>query len=105
MIRYATPLLALMVLAACDPQATVDDAVRRTAGDVVYAVVSRDMPAAPARAATECILQAATMPEIRGLARDVGVEAGTQTKENIRNLARRPATQACFAASGVPPVT
>ena len=24
MIRYATPLLALMVLAACDPQAAVD---------------------------------------------------------------------------------
>ena len=96
--------MTALTLAACDPQAAIDGAVRRTAGDVVYAVVSRDMPAAPARAATECILQAATMPEINGLARDVGVEAGSQTKENIRNLSLRPATQACFAASGVPPV-
>lgn len=98
------PCLAALTLAACDPQAAVDDVVRRTAADVVYAVVNRDMPAAPARAATECILQAATMPEIRALARDVGVEAGTLTVENIRNLALRPAAQSCFAASGVPPV-
>lgn len=104
MTRAAIAILALMTLAACDPQAAIDGAMRNTAGEVVFAVVSRDMPAAPARAATECILQAATLPEIRGLARDVGVEAGSQTKENIRALSLRPATQACFAASGVPPV-
>ena len=104
MIRLLLPA-AVLVLAACDPQAAIDGTVRRTAGDVVFAVVNRDMPAAPARAATECILQAATVEEQRALARDVGVEAGTQTVENIRNLALRPVAQACFAASGVPPVT
>ena len=103
-MKPALLIMAALTLAACDPQTAIDGAMRDTAGDVVFAVVSRDMPAAPARAATECILQAATMPEVRALARDVGVEAGSLTKDNIRNLSQRPATKACFAASGVPPV-
>ena len=105
MLRSLTPALSVvLLLAACDPQAAIDDATRRTAAEVVEAVVIREMPAAPAKAATECILQAASIEETRALARDFGVEAGTQTRENIRNLALRPAAQACFAASGVPPV-
>jgi hypothetical protein len=86
MIRAPFLMIVPLLLAACDPQAVVDGTVRRTAGEVVQAVVGKEMPAAPAAAATECILQAAT------------------TKENIRNLAMRPATQACFAAAGVPQV-
>lgn len=103
-VMKALILPALMILAACDPQDVADKTVRRAAAEVVLPVVSRDMPAAPAQAATECILQAATIEEQRALARDIGVEAGTQTKENIRNLALRPVAQACFAASGVPPL-
>ena len=103
-MKPALLMMAALTLAACDPQTAIDGAMRDTAGDVVFAVVSRDMPAAPARAATECILQSATMPEVRALARDVGVEAGSLTKDNIRALSMRPATQTCFAASGVPPV-
>jgi hypothetical protein len=95
---------ALIALAACDPQVMADKTTRNLARDVVLPVVSRDMPAGPASAAAECILNAADMPEIRALARDYGVEAGTQTRENIRNIALRPAAQACFAASGVPQV-
>lgn len=103
-LRTLLPL-AVLALAACDPQAMADNTTRRAAADVVEAVVIREMPAAPAKAATECILQAASIEEVRALAADYGVEAGTLTKENIRNLAMRPAAQACFAASGVPPVT
>ncbi|MCB6178509.1 hypothetical protein LHP98_10235 [Rhodobacter sp. Har01] len=95
---------ALLPLAACDPQEMADKTVRRAAYDVVFPVVNRDMPAGLAAAATDCILNAASMPEVRMLARDVGVEAGTQTKENIRNLALTPSAQACFAAAGVPPL-
>ncbi|MBE2275004.1 MAG: hypothetical protein IAE87_01775 [Rhodobacteraceae bacterium] len=99
------PLLAMVMLAAaCDPQALADKTTRNLARDVVLPVVSRDLPAAAAGAAAECILDAASMPEIRGLARDYGVEAGSQTKENIRNIALRPAAQSCFATRGVPPV-
>jgi hypothetical protein len=96
--------LSALALAACDPGAFADKTVRRAATEVVQAVVVREMPAAPAAAATECIVQAASIEEQRALARDLGVEAGSQTVENIRNLALRPTAQTCFAAAGVPPV-
>lgn len=96
--------LALLALAACDPQVMADKATRNIAGDVVRPVVARDLPAGPAEAAVNCILENSTASEHRALARDVGVEAGSQTKENIRNIALRPGAEACFAAHGVPPV-
>lgn len=95
---------AALALAACDPAKVVDDALKRTAYTVVYPVVNIDMPGEVARKATNCILDAATEEELKLLARDVGVEAGTQTKANIREIAVRPAAQACYAANGVPPV-
>jgi hypothetical protein len=101
--RYAM-LAAALLLAACDPGELADSAVRRAAASVVFPVVNVDMPAGPAQAATDCILDAATEDERRLLARDVGVEAGTSTKATIRELALRPAAQACFAGNGVPPV-
>ena len=97
-------ILAAAGLGACDPGELADKAVRRAAESVVQAVVVSDMPKAPARAATDCILGAATPDEIELLARDVGVVAGTLTKSTIRGIALRPAAQACFAANSVPPV-
>jgi hypothetical protein len=97
-------LVAFAVVAACDPSAVADSAMRRTASTVVFPVVNIDMPAGPAQAATDCILNAATPDETRLLARDVGVVAGTSTKATIRTIALRPTTQACFAAAGVPPL-
>ena len=100
------PLLLLLplALAACDPAEMADKALRRTAETVVMPVVNVNMPAGPAEAATRCILDAASPDEVRLLARDVGVEAGTSTKATIRSIALRPAAQACFAAQGVPPI-
>jgi hypothetical protein len=100
----AFPLLAMVTLAACDPAEIVDSALKRTAYSVVFPVVNIDMPAEPARKATNCILDAASQEELRLLARDVGVEAGTSTKATIRAIAVRPAAAACFAANGVPPM-
>jgi hypothetical protein len=97
-------LLALVFLPACDPQVFADKTLRQVAESVVFPVVNIDMPAEPARASTACILDAASPDEIRLLARDVGVEAGTSTKATIRDIALRPAATACFAASGVPPI-
>lgn len=97
-------LAALMALAACDPQAMADKTTRAMARDVVRPVVSRDLPAGPAEQATECILDAAEITEIRALARDYGVGAGTLTRDNVRNLALRPAAQSCFTAHGIPQV-
>ncbi len=97
-------LTAILALSACDPAELVDSALKRTAHSVVFPVVNIDMPAEPARLATKCILDAATQDELELLARDVGVEAGTATKATIRQIAVRPAAQACYAANGVPPL-
>jgi hypothetical protein len=104
MIRTMILPAALLVLVACDPAELVDDALKRTAYTVVFPVVNVDMPAEPARKATNCILEASSEAELKLLARDVGVEAGTATTATIRQIAVRPAAQACFAANGVPPV-
>ena len=103
-MRPLVALAAMALLAACDPGELADKALRRTAETVVFPVVNIDMPADPARVATNCILDAATPDEIQLLARDVAVEAGTATKATIRNIALRPAAQACFAANAIPPV-
>jgi hypothetical protein len=97
-------LAALILLPACDPAELADKALRRTAETVVFPVINIDMPADPARAATNCILAEASPDELRLLARDVGVEAGTSTKATIRSIALRPGAQSCFAAAGVPPL-
>ena len=104
MRRVACLVLALPLLVACDPGVFADKAVKRTAASVVFPVVNLDMPEGPARTATECILDAASQDELKLLARDLGVEAGTSTKATIRSIALRPAAQTCFAAAGVPPV-
>ena len=100
----ALSLLSGLVVAGCDPAELVDSALKRTAHSVIFPVVNIDMPAEPARLATKCILDAATQDELELLARDVGVEAGTATKATIRQIAVRPAAQACYAANGVPPI-
>ena len=94
----------LLLLPGCDPQEVAGKAFRRAAESVIMPVVNRDMPAGPAQSATACILDAASASEIEGLARDVGVEAGSLTVQTIRAIAARPAAQSCFAASGGPPL-
>lgn len=96
--------LFIVSLAACSPQETINKVNRRAAESVVQPVVNVNMPAGIADRATSCILDAASPDEVQALARDVGVEAGTSTKARIRELAMRPAAQACFATNGVPPL-
>ncbi|MDZ4309744.1 MAG: hypothetical protein U1A24_04185 [Cypionkella sp.] len=103
-MRLLAGLAGLMLLAACDPQVVADKAMRRTAETVVRPVLAQELPGNVAEAATQCVLDAAGTDEIRALARDVGVEAGTLTVQNIRNLATRPTAAACFARNGVPPL-
>lgn len=103
-MRFALALAALVLAAACDPGAVADKALKRTVETVVFPVVNLDMPAGPAQAATGCILAEATPDELKLLARDVGVAAGTSTKATIRGIALRPGAQACFAGAGVPPI-
>ena len=96
--------IAILALAACSPTDVADKIGRRAAASVVMPVVSNSMPAGPAQLATNCIVEHADAVEVRALARDVAVVAGSSTKATIRAIALRPEAQACFAANGVPPV-
>jgi hypothetical protein len=81
--------VALLALAACDPQAVVDKAVARTAESVIAPVLGP--------VAARCVVENGTPEELRAIAVDVGVEAGTTTVANIEKIARRPQTVACIA--------
>jgi hypothetical protein len=89
-------ILALLVLAACDPQVLADKAVARTAEAVISPVVGPG--------AARCIVDNGSPAELREIARDIGVEAGTSTVANIMTIARRPETLACFVQNGVSPL-
>ena len=99
-MKYGVPvwvLLGLTGLCACDPQEVADKVVARTAESVIEPVVGPG--------ATRCIVDNASPDELRALAMDVGVSAGTTTVANIMTIARRPETLACLAAAGLPAVT
>ena len=89
-------LPAVLLLGACDPRAMADKFVARTAESVIAPVVGD--------AATRCIVDNASPAELRALAVDVGVAAGSATVANIMAIANRPATISCLAAAGLPPV-
>ena len=82
-------MMALLVLAACDPVDVVDKAVARTAEAVILPVVGPR--------AARGVVENATSDELRAIAVDIGVEAGTRTEANIEAIARRPQTLACIA--------
>jgi hypothetical protein len=89
-------IMAMLVLAACDPQAVADKVVARTAEQVISPVVGAG--------AARCIVDNGSPAELREIARDIGVEAGTSTVANIMAIARRPETLACFVQNGVSPL-
>lgn len=94
-MKAVLPLLALVLLPACDPQDLADRAVARTA-EAVIAPVLGDR-------AARCVVEQGRPEELRAIARDIGVEAGTSTFANIAAIAGRPETLACFAREGIQP--
>ena len=95
-------LIAVLLLAACDPQAMADDVARRAAKTVVLPVVQQYMPGPAAEGVTVCVIDNATSGEISALARDVGTRAGTLTVQTVMTIAQRHATQQCVLNSGLP---
>ncbi len=98
----AAAILAGFALAACNPMDLANVATKRAANSVVSSVLSQELPAPIAAKAALCVVDAASPEELRALAADIGVMAGSQTVANIRNLALRPSAVNCFAASAVP---
>ena len=94
--------VAVLVLMGCSPQQFADDVTRQAAQSVVTPVLDDFMPAAQAAGATSCVLDNASPEEIRALARDVAVEAGSQTVQSVLNIATRPRTITCLASVGAP---
>ena len=86
-------MAAFLALSACDPQDLADKAVARTAEAVISPVVGPG--------AARCIVDNGSRQELRAIAVDIGVEAGTSTVANIMRIAARPGTLACFATNGV----
>jgi hypothetical protein len=102
-MRKLASLAALtLALAACNPMELANAATQRAAEQVIVSVLSQELPAPVAQAAARCVLAEASPEELRAIAADIGVMAGTQTVENIRNLALRPQAVQCFVASSVP---
>lgn len=98
-MRSAAVLLA--VLAACSPTDMADKVGRRAAETVVLPVVSKYLPGPQADAATRCIIDNARAEDIRLLARDVGVVAGSATVTTVLRMAAAPATAACLSRAGI----
>lgn len=94
-----------VALAACAPQDIAAKVTDRAAESVVRAAIKGPLSEVQMDTATRCIVTNATPEERAALARDVGAYAGTLTVANIRAILARPATQACFTAAALPPVT
>ncbi len=91
----------VLLLAACSPQDMADTVTRQAAETVVVPVLEDYMPAPQAKGASVCILDNASPQEMRMLARDVAVSAGTSTVDNVLAIGTRPATLACFKSLGL----
>ena len=89
-------MAAVLALAGCDATAIADKAVARTAEAVIAPVMGPG--------AARCIVENGSPEELRAIAVDIGVEAGTSTMANIMEIARRPETLACFVQNGVTPL-
>ena len=83
--------VAVLTLAACSPQEVADKVVARTAQTVISPVMGPK--------AALCIVEGADPAELRAIAVDFGVEAGTTTVRNIMAIATRPTVAACIAQS------
>ncbi|MDZ4136320.1 MAG: hypothetical protein U1D06_12125 [Paracoccaceae bacterium] len=97
----ALPAFCLLLLAACDPQALMDNTARAAAKSVVLPIVAQRLPGPQAEAVTVCVIDNASAGEINSLARDVGTRAGTTTVQTVATILQRPATLQCVLSVGL----
>ncbi|NEY90773.1 hypothetical protein [Tabrizicola oligotrophica] len=100
-MRAAGPLLMVFALAACDPAQVADKVGRRAADTVVRPVVADYLPGGQAETATRCIVDNASAEDVKALAQDVGVGAGSRTVANVLRIAAEPGPASCLAAAGI----
>ena len=100
-MRAAAIILAAFALAACDPAQVADKVGRRAADTVVRPVVADYVGPGQSEAATRCIVDNASAEDVKALAQDVGVGAGSRTVANVMRIAASPAAAACLAAANI----
>lgn len=96
-IAVCLPAALLIGMAACSPTYVADKIGRRTAETVVLPVVSDRIPGGNSSAIARCIIEAASAEDIKLLARDVGVIAGSSTTQTVLRIAAQPNARACIA--------
>lgn len=94
-------VLTAMALAACDPAQVADKVGRRAADTVVRPIVADYLPGPQAETATRCIVDNAGAEDVKALAQDIGVGAGSRTVANVLRIAAQPGPAACMAAAGI----
>ncbi|MFZ9198126.1 MAG: hypothetical protein ACO22Z_02150 [Paracoccaceae bacterium] len=100
-MRALAPLLAVLALAACDPAQVADKVGRRAADTVVRPIVADYVPAGQSETATRCIVDNASAEDVKALAQDIGVGAGSRTVANVMRIAATPAAAACLSAANI----
>jgi hypothetical protein len=100
-MRPLALMLTVLALAACDPAQVADKVGRRAADTVVRPIVADYLPGAQAETATRCIVDNASAEDVKALAQDVGVGAGSRTVANVLRIAAQPGPAACMAAAGI----
>lgn len=100
-MRTLALIAAVLTLAACDPAQVADKVGRRAADTVVRPIVADYVPAGQGETATRCIVDNASAEDVKALAQDVGVGAGSRTVANVMRIAIQPNAAACLAAAGI----
>lgn len=100
-MRTAGLILMALALAACDPAQVADKVGRRAADTVVRPVVSDYVPAGQTEPATRCIVDNASAEDVKALAQDIGVGAGSRTVANVLRIAAQPGAASCLASAGI----
>jgi len=100
-MRIAGLILLTMALAACDPAQVADKLGRRAADTVVRPIVADYVPQGLDETATRCIVDNASAEDVKALAQDIGVGAGSRTVANVMRIASQPGAAACLAGAGI----
>ncbi|WP_299622104.1 hypothetical protein [uncultured Tateyamaria sp.] len=104
MIR-ALSLAAILALTACaETTQAVDDVGRRSAKATVAKALSTRFPAVPQAAVTpftDCVIDNASLRELRSFAGDAITGVDEATVALITTVLQRPETQQCIATRGL----
>ncbi len=100
-MRALALIVAALALAACDPAQVADKVGRLAADTVVRPVVADYVAPGQSETATRCIVDNASSEDVKALAQDIGVGAGSRTVANVMRIAATPAAAACLAAANI----